>query len=157
MPDYAATAAAEQPIEFIDPGARRRRLGRSLDEAILRVLGHGRYIMGPEVTVFERELAEFCGVRHVFSCANGIDALGLALMVLGVKAGQAVLVPSFTFAATAEVVAWYGRRPGLCRCPRRHLQHRPGELRSRDRSCPPPRPGAGRGNPGRSFGAPRRR
>ncbi len=111
MPDTLSAAAADRPIEFIDLGAQRRRLGRRVDEAILRVVEHGRYIMGPEVARFEQLLAEFCGARHVLSCANGTDALGLALMVLGIKPGQAVLVPSFTFAATAEVVAWYGAVP----------------------------------------------
>src|SRR2546421_10631214 len=106
MPDAATLRPADRPIEFIDLGAQRRRLGRRLDEAILRVVDHGRYIMGPEVAAFEGELADFCGAKHVLSCANGTDALGLALISKGLKAGQAVLVPSFTFAATAEVVAW---------------------------------------------------
>ena len=65
----------------------------------------------PRSPRFERELAEFCGAKHVLSCANGTDALGLALMALGLERGEAVLVPSFTFAATAEVVAWYGAVP----------------------------------------------
>ena len=111
MADPATVRPQDAPIEFIDLGAQRRRLGRRVDEAILRVVDHGRYIMGPEVAAFERELAAFCGARHVLSCANGTDALGLALMVLGLKPGQAVLVPSFTFAATAEVVAWFGAVP----------------------------------------------
>ena len=106
MPDTLVPDGAHPPIEFIDLGAQRRRLGPELDAAILRVLEHGRYIMGPEVGRFEHELAAFCGAKHVLSCANGTDALGLALMVLGLERGQAVLVPSFTFAATAEVVAW---------------------------------------------------
>ena len=112
MPDAALRSKPQPPpIEFIDLGAQRRRLGRELDEAILRVVDHGRYIMGPEVAVFEKELAAFCGAKHVLSCANGTDALGLGLLALGVKPGQAVLVPSFTFAATAEVVAWYDAVP----------------------------------------------
>ena len=111
MPDAAILQASDAPIEFIDLGAQRRRLGRRVDEAILRVVDHGKYIMGPEVAVFEQELAAFCGAKHVLSCANGTDALGLALMVKGLKPGQAVLVPSFTFAATAEVVAWFEAVP----------------------------------------------
>ena len=99
MPDAAILQASDAPIEFIDLGAQRRRLGPRIDEAILRVVDHGKYIMGPEVAVFEQELAAFCGAKHVLSCANGTDALGLALMVKGLKPGQAVLVPSFTFAA----------------------------------------------------------
>jgi dTDP-4-amino-4,6-dideoxygalactose transaminase len=111
MPDTAVLEAAEAPIEFIDLGAQRRRLGQRIDEAILRVVDHGRYIMGPEVDVLEKELAAFCGAKHVLTCANGTDALGLALMAKGLKPGQAVLVPSFTFAATAEVVAWFDAVP----------------------------------------------
>ncbi len=111
MPDAAAFQTSGAPIEFIDLGAQRRRLGPRVDEAILRVVDHGKYIMGPEVAVFEQELAAFCGAKHVLSCANGTDALGLALMAKGIKPGQAVLVPSFTFAATAEVVAWFDAVP----------------------------------------------
>ncbi|MBV8889396.1 MAG: DegT/DnrJ/EryC1/StrS aminotransferase family protein [Alphaproteobacteria bacterium] len=102
---------APKPLEFIDLGAQRRRIGARMDEAIRRVIEHGRYILGPEVAELERQLAAFCGCRHVLGCANGTDALGLALMTLGLKPGQAVLVPSFTFAATAEVVAWFGAVP----------------------------------------------
>jgi dTDP-4-amino-4,6-dideoxygalactose transaminase len=111
MPDTAAFQIEDAPIEFIDLGAQRRRLGRRIDEAILRVVDHGKYIMGPEVAIFEQELTAFCGAKHVLSCANGTDALGLALMAKGIKSGQAVLVPSFTFAATAEVVAWFDAVP----------------------------------------------
>jgi len=102
---------AAGPIEFVDLGAQRRRIGAGMDEAIRRVVDHGRFILGPEVGELERQLAEFCGAKHVLSCANGTDALGLALMAKGAGAGQAVLVPSFTFAATAEVVAWFGATP----------------------------------------------
>jgi dTDP-4-amino-4,6-dideoxygalactose transaminase len=105
------SVADKAPIEFIDLGAQRRRLGRRMDEAILRVVDHGRYIMGAEVAEFEQRLGAFCGAKHTLSCANGTDALGLALMVKGLKPGQAVLVPSFTFAATAEVVAWFDAVP----------------------------------------------
>src|SRR5215469_15260761 len=99
------------PIEFIDLGAQRRRIGARKDEAIHRVVDHGRYILGPEVAELERQLGALCGARHVLTCANGTDALGLALMAKGAAPGQAVLVPSFTFAATAEVVAWFGATP----------------------------------------------
>jgi len=100
-----------EPIEFVDLGAQRRHIGARMDEAIRRVIDHGRFILGPEVAELERQLAEFCGAKHVLSCANGTDALGLALMAKHAGPGQAVLVPSFTFAATAEVVAWFGATP----------------------------------------------
>jgi dTDP-4-amino-4,6-dideoxygalactose transaminase len=105
------TPQTAEPIEFVDLGAQRRRIGARMDEAIRRVVDHGRFILGPEVGELERQLAEFCGAKHVLSCANGTDALGLALMAKGAGPGQAVLVPSFTFAATAEVVAWVGATP----------------------------------------------
>jgi dTDP-4-amino-4,6-dideoxygalactose transaminase len=98
-------------IPFIDLGAQRRRLGQSVDDAILQVVNHGAYVMGPEIAALEAQLSAFCGARHALSCANGTDALGLILMAKGVKAGDAVLCPSFTFAATAEVVAWMGATP----------------------------------------------
>jgi UDP-2-acetamido-2-deoxy-ribo-hexuluronate aminotransferase len=111
MPETAIARTLNAQIEFIDLGAQRRRIGRRMDEAILRVVDHGKYIMGPEVAAFEKDLAAFCGARHAVSCANGTDALGLALMALDLKPRQAVLVPSFTFAATAEVVAWFDAVP----------------------------------------------
>jgi dTDP-4-amino-4,6-dideoxygalactose transaminase len=111
MSDAERRRAVDAPIEFIDLAAQRRRIGRRMDEAIMRVVDHGKYIMGPEVADLEKELAEFCGAKHVLSCANGTDALGLALMAKNLRPGQAVLVPSFTFAATAEVVVWFDAVP----------------------------------------------
>jgi dTDP-4-amino-4,6-dideoxygalactose transaminase len=100
-----------ESIPFIDLGAQRHRLGRTVDEAILRVIDHGAYIMGPEVAQLEAELAACCGARHAITCASGTDALALVLMAKGVKSGDAVFCPAFTFAATAEVVAWLGATP----------------------------------------------
>jgi dTDP-4-amino-4,6-dideoxygalactose transaminase len=98
-------------IPFIDLAAQRARLGGAVDEAILRVVNHGAYILGPEVAQLEAELSAFCGTKHVISCANGTDALAMVLMAKGVRPGDAVFCPSFTFAATAEVVAWFGATP----------------------------------------------
>ena len=99
------------PIPFIDVAAQRRRLGRSVDEAIARVLGHCQFILGPEVRALEAELAAFCGARHAVTCASGTDALVLALMAQEIGPGDAVICPSFTFTATAEVVALVGATP----------------------------------------------
>jgi UDP-2-acetamido-2-deoxy-ribo-hexuluronate aminotransferase len=99
------------PIPFIDVAAQRRRLGRSVDEAIARVLGHCQFILGPEVRELEAKLSEFCGARHVVSCASGTDALVMALMAWGIGPGDAVICPSFTFTATAEVVVLVGATP----------------------------------------------
>ena len=107
----APATGASAPLSFIDLQAQRRGLGDRIDRAIARVLEHGRYILGPEVAELERQLAAFCGARHVIGCSNGTDALVLALRAKGVKPGDAVLVPSFTFAATAEAVALVGATP----------------------------------------------
>lgn len=98
-------------IPFIDLQAQRRRLGNNIDAAISRVLDHGQFIMGPEVAVLERNLAEFVGCKHVISCASGTDALLMALMVKGIGPGDAVFVPTFTFTATAEVISLLGATP----------------------------------------------
>jgi dTDP-4-amino-4,6-dideoxygalactose transaminase len=98
-------------IPFIDLAAQQMRIRPRLESAIGRVLDEGNYVMGPQVKQFERELATFCGAKHALCCANGTDALSLALMALQVKAGDAIFVPSFTFAATAEVVPLVGGTP----------------------------------------------
>ena len=105
------TSIGPAPIRFIDLAAQQRRLGDSIERAISRVLAHGQYVLGPEVRMLEADLAQFCGAREVVSCDNGTDALGLVLMAKGVGPGQAIFCPSFTFAATAEVVAWFGAIP----------------------------------------------
>ena len=98
-------------IPFIDVAAQRRRLGPAIDAAVARVLNHCQFILGPEVKAFETELAAFCGARHVVTCASGTDALVLALRAMGIGPGDAVLCPSFTFCATAEVAALVGATP----------------------------------------------
>ncbi len=98
-------------IPFIDLATQRRRLGTKVDDAVLRVVNHGAYIMGPEVKALEADLSAFCGAKYTVSCANGTDALSLVLMAKGVKPGDAILCPTFTFAATAEVVALVGATP----------------------------------------------
>ena len=98
-------------IPFIDLRTQRRRLGRSLDDAVQRVMDHGQFILGPEVAELENQLSAFAGAKHCVSCANGTDALGLVLMAERVGPGDAVFVPAFTFAATAEVVSWVGATP----------------------------------------------
>ncbi len=99
------------PIPFIDVAAQRRRLGRAIDDAIARVLGHCQFILGPEVRELEAALAAFCGARHAITCASGTDALILPLMAKGIGPGDAVICPTFTFTATAEVVALVGATP----------------------------------------------
>jgi len=100
-----------EPVPFIDIGAQRRRLGKSIDEAVSSVLAHCQFINGPEVTKLEAELADFSGAKHVVSCASGTDALLMVLMAKSVGRGDAVLCPSFTFCATGEAVALTGATP----------------------------------------------
>ena len=76
-----------------------------------RVLAHGAYVMGPEVRAFEEQLAGFCGAAHAVSCANGTEALALPLMAWEIGPGDAVFCPSFSFAATGEVIPWFGASP----------------------------------------------
>jgi len=99
------------PVAFIDIAAQRRRLGKSIDDAVARVLGHCQFINGPEVTELEAALADFSGAKHVVSCASGTDALLMVLMAKGVGRGDAVFCPSFTFCATGEAVALTGATP----------------------------------------------
>jgi dTDP-4-amino-4,6-dideoxygalactose transaminase len=105
------TGLKSAPIPFIDVGAQRRRLGRAVDDAINRVTAHCQFLGGPEVAAFEAALAEFCGARHAVSCASGTDALMLVLMAQQIGPGDAVICPSFTFCATAEVVVLVGATP----------------------------------------------
>lgn len=99
------------PIPFIDLAAQRRRLGPAVEAAVASVMAHCQFILGPEVRAFESELAAFCGARHAVTCASGTDALQLVLMAKGIGPGDAVFCPSFTFCATAEVVALVGATP----------------------------------------------
>jgi dTDP-4-amino-4,6-dideoxygalactose transaminase len=100
-----------EPVSFIDIAAQRRRLGKSVDDAVARVLTHCQFINGPEVTQLEAALAAFSGAKHVVTCASGTDALLMVLMAKGVGRGDAVLCPSFTFCATGEAVALTGATP----------------------------------------------
>jgi len=99
------------PIPFIDLQAQRRRLGAPLDRAIKNAVEGGQWILGPQVGELEQQLASFAGVKHCVSCANGTDALVIVLRAWGVGPGDAVFVPAFTFAASAEVVALVGASP----------------------------------------------
>ncbi len=99
------------PVPFIDVRAQRRRLGKSIDEAVGRVLEHCQFINGPEVTQLEAALAAYAGAKHVVTCASGTDALLMVLMAKQVGRGDAVICPSFTFCATGEAVALTGATP----------------------------------------------
>jgi dTDP-4-amino-4,6-dideoxygalactose transaminase len=101
-------------IRLFDSASQLAPLGDEIAARIAEVLEHRRFILGPEVQAFERELAEYLGVRHVVGVANGTDAITIALRALGVKAGDEVVVPSFTFYASVEAVATAGAIPVFC-------------------------------------------
>jgi len=98
-------------IPFIDLQAQRARLGQALEDAILRVVRSGAYIMGPEIGQLEAELAAFGRAPHALSCGSGTEALVLPLMAWEIGPGDAVFCPSFTFAATAEAMPLVGASP----------------------------------------------
>jgi dTDP-4-amino-4,6-dideoxygalactose transaminase len=98
-------------IPFIDLQAQRLRLAGKIEAAVQEAVVGGAWVMGPQVRQFEADLAAFGQAKHALGCANGTDALALPLMAWGVGRGDAVFVPSFTFAATAEVVPWFDAEP----------------------------------------------
>jgi len=98
-------------IEFIDLKKQQFRIKDKLDAAIQRVLAHGQYILGPEVTELEARLAKYVGAKHCITCANGTDALQIALMALNIGPGDEVITPGFSYIATAEAAAVLGATP----------------------------------------------
>lgn len=98
-------------MDFIDLKSQYRRIKPSVDERIARVLEHGAYVMGPEVTELEHMLADYCGTRHCVTVASGSDALLIALLALEIGPGDEVITVPFTFFATAETIALVGARP----------------------------------------------
>tara|TARA_R110000782_G_scaffold19295_1_gene52671 strand:- start:3234 stop:4328 length:1095 start_codon:yes stop_codon:yes gene_type:complete len=98
-------------MKFVDLDAQRQRIRRGVDDAIAKVLNHGRYILGPEVLELEAALAKFSGASNCVSVANGTDALQIVQMFLGISAGDEVIVPGFTYVATAETVLGLGATP----------------------------------------------
>jgi dTDP-4-amino-4,6-dideoxygalactose transaminase len=104
-------AVAEGKIPLFDLQRQRARLERDIRQRMDAVLAHGQYILGPEVEQLERELAAFSGVSHAIAVSSGRDALTIALMAMGVGAGDAVFVPAFTFAASAGAAVSAGATP----------------------------------------------
>jgi len=98
-------------VNFIDLKTQYSLIAQDIDQALKQVFSHNQYILGPEVNELEKKLAQFCKVKHALSCANGTDALLLILMAKNIQPNDAVLVPSFTFVSTAEVVVNLGAHP----------------------------------------------
>lgn len=98
-------------ISMVDLHTQYLNIKQDIDGAIQRVLDSAVFVKGPEVKEFENELSEYLGVKHVIACANGTDALQICLMALGLKPGDEVITPDFTFISTVEVSALLGFRP----------------------------------------------
>lgn len=98
-------------MQFIDLAAQQARIKDKIDANIQKVLAHGQYILGPEVTELEEKLAAFTGAKHCITVANGTDALQIAQMAFGIGPGDEVITPGFTYIATAETVALLGAKP----------------------------------------------
>ncbi|AKV95092.1 aminotransferase DegT [Marinobacter sp. CP1] len=98
-------------MQFVDLAAQQARIKDQIDQNIQKVLAHGKYILGPEVAELEEKLAAHCGAKHCISVANGTDALQIAQMALGVGHGDEVIVPGFSYIATAETPAVLGAKP----------------------------------------------
>lgn len=98
-------------MQFIDLAAQQARIKSQIDAGIQRVLAHGNYILGPEVAELEEKLAAYTGAKYCISCANGTDALQIAQMALGIGPGDEVIVPGFSYIATAETPAVLGAKP----------------------------------------------
>jgi hypothetical protein len=100
-----------KPIQMVDLVGQYQRIKAEVDQAMLNVVQSAAFINGPEVKSFEQELGAYLHVRHTIGCANGTDALQIAMMALDLKPGDEVITPSFTFVATVEVVALLGLKP----------------------------------------------
>lgn len=98
-------------MQFVDLAAQQDRLREQINQNIQKVLSHGKYILGPEVSELEEKLANYCGAKHCISVANGTDALQIAQMAVGVSVGDEVIVPGFSYIATAETPALLGAKP----------------------------------------------
>lgn len=97
-----------QKIEMVDLRSQYERLKADIDSAIAGVISSTAFIKGPDVRLFEEELQRYLGVRNVIACANGTDALQIAMMALGLKPGDEVITTNFTFIATVEVIELLG-------------------------------------------------
>ena len=108
-----------EDIQFLDLGNQTNKIRTEIDSAVNKVIDHADFIQGSEIEGFENALGKYVGVDHVIGCGNGTDALQLALMALDLERGDEVIVPAFTYVATAEVISLLQLKPLLVDvCPR---------------------------------------
>jgi UDP-2-acetamido-2-deoxy-ribo-hexuluronate aminotransferase len=100
-------------LQMVDLLSQYEKIQKEIDDAVLSVIRSSAYINGPEVKAFQQELEQYLGAKHVIPCANGTDALQIAMMALGLKPGDEVITASFTYVATAEVIALLQLTPVL--------------------------------------------
>ncbi len=98
-------------MQFVDLKTQYNRIKETVDNNIQKVIEHGKFIMGPEVSTLEQKLADFCGAKFAITCGNGTDALQLAMMALDIKPGDEIITTPFTFIATVETIALLGAKP----------------------------------------------
>src|SRR5664279_1681878 len=98
-------------IQMVDLKRQYLKIKNEIDAAVLNVIESTAFINGPDVKYFGDELAQYLGVKHVIPCANGTDALQISLMALGLKPGDEVITPSYTYIATVEVAALLNIKP----------------------------------------------
>ena len=113
-------------MQMVDVLRQYKAIQPEVDEAIQRVIQSGRFILGEDVGRLEREIAEYLGMKHAVGCASGTDALQIAMMALGIGAGDEVVTTPFTFVATAETIALLGVQCNqFCLCQRMAISHIP--------------------------------
>ena len=115
-------------MQFIVLKRQQERLREGLEKSYIDILNHGRYIMGPEIYELEKKLSESTGAKHVISCANGTDALTMALMALGIGVGDAIFTTAFSFFATIETGLLVGATPVFVDIERQTFNLNPSKL-----------------------------
>ena len=103
-------------IQMVDLSEQYKGIKSAVDKAIMDVVSSAQFINGPDVKSFQQELATYLGVKHVITCANGTDALQISMMGLGLKPGDEVITPSYTYIATTEVIGLLGLKPVFVDC-----------------------------------------
>jgi dTDP-4-amino-4,6-dideoxygalactose transaminase len=111
MKNHNSKLVLMRPIQMVDLKQQYQKIKTEIDTAVLNVIDSAAFINGPQVQSFAKALSDYNGVKHVIPCANGTDALQIAMMAMGLKPGDEVITPSFTFIATTEVIALLGLKP----------------------------------------------